>query len=141
MKSVFYERQHSYAPGYNGWAYTNPNSTYQAPYTAVAYTDPIPLPDSLVGFLPKFAYLLYPKIFISECELFPQKKLKFSKWFHLFSFKMISFEFEGPREATGEGGGVNASRIKFFCKTGLCPKFKPQYQNPVRRWWRHQPTA
>jgi hypothetical protein len=29
----------SYALGYNGRAYTNPNDNYQAPYTIVAYTD------------------------------------------------------------------------------------------------------
>jgi hypothetical protein len=37
--------------------------------------------------------LSHPKISILECEPFSQKKLKFSKGFHLFSFKMILFEF------------------------------------------------
>jgi hypothetical protein len=37
-------------------AYKNPNANYQAPYTIVAYIDPIPLPHSLAGFLPKSAY-------------------------------------------------------------------------------------
>jgi hypothetical protein len=46
----------TYTPGYNGRAYTNPNGNYQAPYTTVAYTDPIPLPDSSLGFLPNHAY-------------------------------------------------------------------------------------
>jgi hypothetical protein len=45
-----------YTPGYNGWAYTNPNDNYQAPYTTVAYTDPIPLAGSSVGFLLNSAY-------------------------------------------------------------------------------------
>jgi hypothetical protein len=45
-----------YTPGYNGQAYTNPNCNYQAPYTTVAYTDPIPLPGSSLGFLPNQAY-------------------------------------------------------------------------------------
>jgi hypothetical protein len=45
-----------YTPCYNGRAYPNPNSSYQAPYTIVAYTDPIPLPDSSLGFLPNHAY-------------------------------------------------------------------------------------
>jgi hypothetical protein len=45
-----------YTPGYNGRAYTNPNGNYQASYTTVAYTDPISLPGSSAGFLPKFAY-------------------------------------------------------------------------------------
>jgi hypothetical protein len=35
----------------------------------------------------------HPKISISECEIFFQKKLKISKGFHLFSVKIILFEF------------------------------------------------
>jgi hypothetical protein len=35
----------------------------------------------------------HPAISISECEPFFQKKLKFSKGFHLFPFEMILFEF------------------------------------------------
>ncbi len=35
--------------------------------------------------------LSHPKIFISECEPFFQKKLKFSKGFHLFELKIINF--------------------------------------------------
>jgi hypothetical protein len=46
----------SYTSGYNGRAYPNPNSSYQAPYTTVAYTDPIPLPGSSLGFLPNHGY-------------------------------------------------------------------------------------
>jgi hypothetical protein len=48
----------SYTSGYNGEAYPhpNPNDTYQATYTTVAYADPIPLPSSLLGFLPNHAY-------------------------------------------------------------------------------------
>jgi hypothetical protein len=45
-----------YTPGYNGWTYTNPNGNYQALYTIVTYTDPIPLPGSSAGFLPNFTY-------------------------------------------------------------------------------------
>jgi hypothetical protein len=45
-----------YTPGYNGWAYTNPNGNYQATYTTVSYTDAIPLPGSSLGFLPNHAY-------------------------------------------------------------------------------------
>jgi hypothetical protein len=45
-----------YTSKYNGRAYSNPNSNYQARYTTVAYTDPIPLPGSLLGFLPNHAY-------------------------------------------------------------------------------------
>jgi hypothetical protein len=45
-----------YAFGYNSRAYPNPSSTYQESYTTVAYTDPIPLLDSSLGFLPNHAY-------------------------------------------------------------------------------------
>jgi hypothetical protein len=41
---------------YNGRTYPNPNGSHQAPYTTVAYTDPISLPGSSVGFLPNHAY-------------------------------------------------------------------------------------
>jgi hypothetical protein len=34
----------------------NPNSNYQAPYTTVAYTNPIPLSSSSAGFLSNSAY-------------------------------------------------------------------------------------
>jgi hypothetical protein len=40
----------------NGWSYTNPNDNYQATYSTVAYTDPIPLLGSPVRFLPNHAY-------------------------------------------------------------------------------------
>jgi hypothetical protein len=46
----------SYTSKYNGQVYPNPNDNYQAPYTTVAYTDPSPLPSSLLGFLPNHAY-------------------------------------------------------------------------------------
>jgi hypothetical protein len=45
-----------YTSRYNGRAYPNPNSNYQAPYTTVAYIDPIPLSGSSLGFLPNHAY-------------------------------------------------------------------------------------
>jgi hypothetical protein len=45
---------------YNGRVYPNPNSNYQAPYTTLAYTVPIPLPDSLLGFLRNHAYQNMP---------------------------------------------------------------------------------
>jgi hypothetical protein len=45
-----------YTSGYNGQAYPNPNGNYQAPYTIVAYSDPIPLPGSSLGFLPNHTY-------------------------------------------------------------------------------------
>jgi hypothetical protein len=35
----------------------------------------------------------HPETAISECEQIFQKKLKFSKGIHLFSFKIILFEF------------------------------------------------
>jgi hypothetical protein len=46
----------SYSPGCNGRTYTKNNGSYQALYTTVAYTDPIPLPGSSAGFLPNYAY-------------------------------------------------------------------------------------
>jgi hypothetical protein len=45
-----------YTPRYNGRAYANPNGNYQAPYTIVTYTDPIPLLGSSTGFLLNSAY-------------------------------------------------------------------------------------
>jgi hypothetical protein len=49
-----------YTAGYNDWAYPNPNGNYQAPYTIIAYIDPIPLPGSSLGFLPNHAYQNMP---------------------------------------------------------------------------------
>jgi hypothetical protein len=46
----------SYTPEDNGRTYANTNDNYQAPYSIVAYTDPIPLLDSLAGFLPNHTY-------------------------------------------------------------------------------------
>jgi hypothetical protein len=43
-------------PGGNGRAYTHASGNYQAPYTTVAYTDPIPLTSSSLGFLPNHIY-------------------------------------------------------------------------------------
>jgi hypothetical protein len=45
-----------YTSGYNGRTYLNPNGNYQALYTTVDNTDPIPLSDSSLGFLPNHAY-------------------------------------------------------------------------------------
>jgi hypothetical protein len=45
-----------YTPGGKGRAYTNTSDNYQAPYTTIAYTDPIPLPSSTMAFLPNHAY-------------------------------------------------------------------------------------
>jgi hypothetical protein len=49
-----------YIPGYNGQTYPNPNSNYQALYTTIAYTDPIPLLGRSLGFLPNHAYQNVP---------------------------------------------------------------------------------
>jgi hypothetical protein len=46
--------------GFNGRAYPNPGSNFEAPYTNIAYTDHIPLPGSLLGFLPNHAYETLP---------------------------------------------------------------------------------
>jgi hypothetical protein len=45
-----------YTSGYNDRVYPNPNGNYQASYTTVAYTNHIPLPASLLRFLPNHAY-------------------------------------------------------------------------------------
>jgi hypothetical protein len=49
-----------YTSGYNGRTCPNPNGNYQVPYTTVAYTDPIPLLYSSLGFLPNHAYQNMP---------------------------------------------------------------------------------
>jgi hypothetical protein len=51
----------SYTSEYNSWTYRNPNGNYQAPYTTIVYTDPIPLPSSSLGFLPNHAYQNVPR--------------------------------------------------------------------------------
>jgi hypothetical protein len=48
-------------PGGNGQAYVHASGNYQAPYCTTAYTDPIPLPDSSLGFLPNHAYQNAPR--------------------------------------------------------------------------------
>jgi hypothetical protein len=45
---------------FNDRAYPNPSGNFQAPYTTIAYTDPIPLPDSSLVFLPNHAYQTLP---------------------------------------------------------------------------------
>jgi hypothetical protein len=45
-----------YTPGGNGRAYAHASGNYHAPYTTIAYTNPIPLPDSSLGFLPNHTY-------------------------------------------------------------------------------------
>jgi hypothetical protein len=50
-----------YNPGGNGRAYAHASRNYQAPYTTVAYTDPIPLPGSSLGFLCYHAYQNPPR--------------------------------------------------------------------------------
>jgi hypothetical protein len=45
-----------YTSMFNGRAYPNPNGNFQALYTTRAYTDPIPLLGSSLGFLPNHAY-------------------------------------------------------------------------------------
>jgi hypothetical protein len=45
-----------YTPRGNGRTYANANGNYQAPYSTVAYTDPIQLLGSSMGFLPNHTY-------------------------------------------------------------------------------------
>jgi hypothetical protein len=49
-----------YTSGFNGRAYPNSSSNFQVPYTTIAYTEPIPLPGSLLGLLPNHAYQTLP---------------------------------------------------------------------------------
>jgi hypothetical protein len=51
----------SYTSGFNGRAYPNPSSNFQAPYTTIAHTEPVPLPSSSLGFLPNHAYQTLPR--------------------------------------------------------------------------------
>jgi hypothetical protein len=46
----------AYTHGGNDRAYAHANDSYQATYTTVAYTDPISLPGSSLGFLANHAY-------------------------------------------------------------------------------------
>jgi hypothetical protein len=50
-----------YTSGFNGRAYPNPSSNFQVSYTTVSHTDPIPLPDSSLGFLPNHTYQNMPR--------------------------------------------------------------------------------
>jgi hypothetical protein len=50
-----------YIFGFNGRAYPNPCNNFQVPYTTIAYTDPIPLPDSSLVFLLNHAYQTLPR--------------------------------------------------------------------------------
>jgi hypothetical protein len=45
-----------YTPGCNGQMYVNTNNNYQALYSTIAYTNPIPLPSSSAGFLVNYVY-------------------------------------------------------------------------------------
>jgi hypothetical protein len=46
---------------FNGHAYPKTSSNFQSSYTTISYTDPIPLPSSLLGFLPNHAYQTPPR--------------------------------------------------------------------------------
>jgi hypothetical protein len=50
-----------YTSRFNGRAYPNPNSNFQALYTTVPYIDPIPLPGSSLCFSPNHAYQNTPR--------------------------------------------------------------------------------
>jgi hypothetical protein len=51
----------AYTPGGNGRAYAHASGNYQASYTIVAYTNPISLPGSSLGFSPNHAYQNAPQ--------------------------------------------------------------------------------
>jgi hypothetical protein len=77
--TIPYHSSAPYTSGYNGRAYPNPNSNYQASYINVAYTDPIPLPSSSLGFLPNHTYQNTPRFNaygqLMRCPLEPQSSL------------------------------------------------------------------
>jgi hypothetical protein len=50
-----------YTPGSSGRTYTHASGKYQAPYSTVAYTDPIPLPGSSLHFVPNHTYQNAPR--------------------------------------------------------------------------------
>jgi hypothetical protein len=50
-----------YNSEFNGRAYPNHSGNFQTPYTSVAYTNPIPLLGSSIGFLPNNAYRTTPR--------------------------------------------------------------------------------
>jgi hypothetical protein len=50
-----------YTSGFNGIAYSNPTSNFQASYTTVAYVDLISLPCSSLGFLSNHTYQTPPR--------------------------------------------------------------------------------
>jgi hypothetical protein len=50
-----------YTFGFNGRAYPNPNGNFQASYTTIAYTNPIPSPGSSLDFLSNHAYQNTPR--------------------------------------------------------------------------------
>jgi hypothetical protein len=49
-----------YTSGFSGRVSPNPSGNFQALYTTIAYTDPIPLPGSSLGFLLNHAYQTQP---------------------------------------------------------------------------------
>jgi hypothetical protein len=51
----------SYTPRGNGRTYPHSSSSYQDTYSTKAYTDPIPLPGSSLGFLPNHVYQNAPR--------------------------------------------------------------------------------
>jgi hypothetical protein len=45
------------------------------------------------------------------------------------------------RTVEGDQRGWMGANKNSYERTSLCLKFKPQSQNPIRKWWTHQPTA
>jgi hypothetical protein len=50
-----------YTSGFNGQVYPNLSGNFQAPYTTIAYINPIPLLSSSLDFLPNHAYQTPPR--------------------------------------------------------------------------------
>jgi hypothetical protein len=103
----------------------NPNNNYQASYTTIAYTDPIPLPDSSAGFLSNSAYhnvmwhntLGQPKFGGFSYETPPQ-------------FMFISQPIDmTPAQTTGESG-VNPNNLTNQLATILRESFNIEPKGP-----------
>jgi hypothetical protein len=74
--------------------------------------------------------------FIKQCNVCQQAKHEHYRTLGLLTPLPIPEQAwwgEGQRETNGGGGGGTGAESNSFARTGLCLKFKPQSQNPIRR--------
>jgi hypothetical protein len=81
-----------YTSRYNGRAYINPNGNYQSPYTTIAYTYRILLPNHAYQHVPRFNTYGQPEVASFGYETPPQ-----------FSFRLQSIDMT-PARATAKPG-------------------------------------